>query len=149
MTFLRLTEATTEAAGDISRLLPQLSDRPHPFSLADLEAMLASDRCLLYCVRDEQSCRIVGMLPFAGYLIPTGEKWQLEDVVLDASLRGQGLARRFVAWAVEQLRRDHPAAPVYLTSRPSRVAANALYRSLGFQQRETNVYSIPALPPNP
>lgn len=32
------------------------------------------------------------------------------------------------------------AAGVELTSRPSRVAANGLYRSLGFTRRETNVY---------
>jgi ribosomal protein S18 acetylase RimI-like enzyme len=32
------------------------------------------------------------------------------------------------------------AAGVELTSRPARVAANKLYRSLGFARRETNVY---------
>jgi len=31
---------------------------------------------------------------------------------------------------------------VDLTSRPSREAANALYRKVGFEQRETNVYRI-------
>ena len=30
-----------------------------------------------------------------------------------------------------------------LTSKPARVAANALYRSAGFQPKETNVYRFP------
>jgi ribosomal protein S18 acetylase RimI-like enzyme len=34
------------------------------------------------------------------------------------------------------------AGSVELTSRPSRVAANGLYRSLGFARRETNVYEF-------
>ena len=29
-----------------------------------------------------------------------------------------------------------------LTSRPSRVVANQLYQSLGFEKRETNVYKM-------
>ena len=29
-----------------------------------------------------------------------------------------------------------------LTSRPSRVAANALYQSAGFERKETNVYKM-------
>ena len=29
-----------------------------------------------------------------------------------------------------------------LTSKPSRVEANALYQALGFKQRETNVYQM-------
>lgn len=31
---------------------------------------------------------------------------------------------------------------LHLTSMPSRVEANELYQSLGFEQRETNVYKM-------
>jgi ribosomal protein S18 acetylase RimI-like enzyme len=36
--------------------------------------------------------------------------------------------------------RERGCVTVDLTSRPSREAANRLYRSLGFAARETNVY---------
>ena len=42
-------------------------------------------------------------------------------------------------YALEHLR-ETGASSVELTSRPSRIAANALYRSLGFKPRRTNVY---------
>ena len=140
VTFTRLTEATIEAANDIARLLPQLSSRTIQFGLAELTAMLRQERCECYVATDGQ--RIVGMLTLVGYVIPTGEKWQLEDVVLDESLRGKGIARRFLTWVIAEFRHGHPAVPVYLTSRPSRVAANALYRSLGFKSKETNNYKF-------
>jgi len=36
--------------------------------------------------------------------------------------------------------RENGAKSVDLTSKPSRIAANKLYRDLGFELRETNVY---------
>ncbi|MET0727269.1 MAG: GNAT family N-acetyltransferase, partial [Acidimicrobiales bacterium] len=38
--------------------------------------------------------------------------------------------------------RDLGSATVDLTSRPSREAANHLYRKVGFETRETNVYRL-------
>lgn len=39
-------------------------------------------------------------------------------------------------------RRELGDVDLHLTSSPQRVAANNLYRSVGFQQRETNVYNL-------
>jgi ribosomal protein S18 acetylase RimI-like enzyme len=39
-----------------------------------------------------------------------------------------------------ELAREAGASNVSLTSNPSREAANSLYRNMGFQQRETNLY---------
>ncbi|HUY17548.1 MAG TPA: hypothetical protein VMV11_08300 [Acidimicrobiales bacterium] len=41
--------------------------------------------------------------------------------------------------AVDEARR-RSVRSIDLTSRPSREVANALYRKLGFERRETNVY---------
>lgn len=38
--------------------------------------------------------------------------------------------------------RQHQVDTLMLTSNPKRIAANALYRSLGFEQKETNVYRM-------
>lgn len=138
--FQRLTQATTEAASDINRLLPQLSTHPHTITVEQLEQLIVQPLHYLYIACDNE--RIIGMMTFVGYLIPTGEKWQLEDVVIDQGYRGKGHARSFMKWAIAQFREQHPTAAVHLTSRPSRLAANNLYRSLGFKAKDTNNYTF-------
>jgi ribosomal protein S18 acetylase RimI-like enzyme len=63
----------------------------------------------------------------------------IEDVVVDDSVRGQGVGEALNRCALE-MARLRGARTVDLTSRPSRDAANRLYRRLGFEPRETNVY---------
>ena len=53
--------------------------------------------------------------------------------------RGQGAGRQLVDASVEYAHKIG-AKTVDLTSRPTREAANRLYRRAGFKQRETNVY---------
>ena len=74
---------------------------------------------------------------------PTGCKAHIEDVVVLSSYRGQQLGRRLMEHVLGYARKELPAGTkIYLTSRPHRVAANALYQSLGFRRKETNVYEI-------
>jgi ribosomal protein S18 acetylase RimI-like enzyme len=73
------------------------------------------------------------------FRIPTGVRAWIEDVVVDESARGQGVGHALNARALE-IAEGAGARTVDLTSRPSREAANRLYRRLGFVQRDTNVY---------
>jgi ribosomal protein S18 acetylase RimI-like enzyme len=82
---------------------------------------------------------IVGSLTLALFWIPTGLRAWIEDVVVDESVRGQGIGAALNQEALK-VARDQGARTVDLTSRPSREAANRLYQRLGFKQRETNVY---------
>ena len=81
------------------------------------------------------------MLTLVLFRIPTGVRGIIEDVVVDESHRGQGIAAALTRYALDRAKRMG-ARTVDLTSRPSREAANRLYQKLGFQQRETNVYRI-------
>ena len=81
------------------------------------------------------------MLTLGKYYSPTGCKAWIEDVVVDNAYRGQGLGRMLVEEAIEQAR-GWGAETLMLTSNPKRIAANALYRSLGFEPKETNVYRM-------
>ena len=73
---------------------------------------------------------LVGQLGQFGYV---------EEVVVDGAARGRGVGRALMT-ALLDLARDEGLDFVELTSRPSRAAANALYRALGGAARETNVY---------
>ena len=71
--------------------------------------------------------------------IITGTRAWIEDVVVSENARGKGVGKLLAAEAIK-LAEKYGAKTVDLTSRPSREAANNLYISAGFQQRETNVY---------
>ena len=81
----------------------------------------------------------MGMLSLVVFDIPTGRRAWIEDVVTDQAVRGQGVGQSLVEAAVDHAK-ALGARTVDLTSRPTREAANRLYRRVGFLQRETNVY---------
>ncbi len=134
-----VTEAKEEYSEAISRLLPQLSSSQHTFTIATLQHLVACESTHLFLLQTEEG--IMGMLTLCRTLSPTGCKMWIEDVVVDSSQRGRSLGRALVEHAIEYAR-NYKDATLMLTSRPSRVAANALYRSAGFSPKETNVYSM-------
>ncbi|WP_052314598.1 GNAT family N-acetyltransferase [Nocardia thailandica] len=74
--------------------------------------------------------------PSVTYTIPTGTRARIEDVVVDESARGKGVAFELTNIAVE-LARQAGARTVDLTSRPSRESANRLYGRAGFTARDS------------
>ena len=78
--------------------------------------------------------------------LATGLRARIEDVVVDEGARGQGVGTALTTAALSLAERQG-APGVDLTSRPSRVAANRLYRRLGFELPEVNVYRYRPRPP--
>ena len=123
----------------VNALLPQLSPSASPQSLAELKDIVESDSThLLIALDDENIC---GMLTLVVFPIPTGMRAWIEDVVVTEPSREKGVAQALLDAAV-QLSRKLNSKVLYLTSNPAREAANHLYRKLGFEQRETNVYRL-------
>ena len=131
------TQASNELLAGLNQLLPQLSSSAPPLTNSDLEALVRSPASTLLVALDGDV--MVGSLTLVNFLIPTGLRAWIEDVVVDEKCRGLGVGAALVNAAVDECRRQGIRS-IDLTSRPSREAANALYRKLGFEQRETNVY---------
>ena len=131
--------ASEELLTQINRLLPQLSSSAGPLNLESLRDLLDSSAVTLFVATHEG--RTIGMLTLVIFPLPTGIRAWIEDVVVDADSRGLGLGRLLTVTALDHASR-HGAISVDLTSRPSREAANSLYRKVGFVLRETNVYRI-------
>ena len=89
------------------------------------------------------SPRILGVATLCVYESPTGRKASVEDVVVSQKSRGQHIGKRLMEHIIAFARTNLADVDLCLTSRPHRVAANNLYRSLGFQPKETNVYKMP------
>jgi ribosomal protein S18 acetylase RimI-like enzyme len=128
-------ELLAEALG---RLVPQLSKSNPPPSLDEVRAMLEHPAITQFVATDDDGT-IVGVSTLAVFPIPTARRAWVEDVIVEASVNGQGIGRQLTE-AMLARARELGCRTVDLTSRPSREAANALYRKVGFEPRETNVY---------
>ncbi len=134
---IREIDSFTDAQlADLGVLMNQLSDHV-VLTRAGLSEMLRGEGNHLYVVLDGE--RIIGCASLCLFVSPTGRKASVEDVVVLADYRGQHLGKQLVEYVLNDAKRFAPIK-LQLTSRPSRVAANHLYRSVGFQLRETNCY---------
>ena len=128
----------TELTAALERLVPQLSTSSPPPSLDDVRAMLASSAITQFVARDDGGA-IVGVSTLAVFPIPTARRAWIEDVITDDGARGQGVGTALTEAMIDRAR-ELGCSTVDLTSRPSREAANRLYRRVGFELRDTNVY---------
>jgi ribosomal protein S18 acetylase RimI-like enzyme len=136
------TSFTSDLREAFDRLTPQLSQSNPPPTDSELAEIIASPATVLFVARDDDDGdRVVGSLTLALFRIPTGLRAWIEDVVVDESVRGRGVGDALNRAALERAAAEG-ARTVDLTSRPSREAANRLYRRLGFVERETNVYRV-------
>jgi ribosomal protein S18 acetylase RimI-like enzyme len=145
---IAITEATTSDAtlvAAVARLVPQLSRSSLAPTVEHLHLIVDDPATTLLLATDGahpsggEEGRIVGMLTLAVFMLPTGVRAWIEDVVVDDEARGAGVASALVGEALERAE-QRGARTVDLTSRPDREAANRLYQRLGFERRETNVY---------
>lgn len=131
-------EDAEELTAALERLVPQLSRSNPPPDLAAVRAMLAHEAITQFVARDDAGA-IVGVSTLAVFPIPTARRAWVEDVIVDEASSGQGIGRLLTEAMLDRAR-ELGCATVDLTSRPSRKAANHLYKKVGFQQRDTNVY---------
>lgn len=139
-TITQLISSDASTAESIRALIEQLTGRESTFSEDDLRNVLQNSASRLFVMRHNE--RIVGMLTLGIYNCPTGRKVWVEDVVIDSELRGKGLGEELVEFAINYVKKNLAPCSLMLTSRPSRVAANELYRKKGFEPRQTNVYKM-------
>ncbi|MDY5129027.1 GNAT family N-acetyltransferase [Actinotignum urinale] len=133
------SQVTDEFVDACSRLLPQLSSSTKGMSWEAAEDYLGQEGVYQFVYRREENGPILGMLTLVTFTIPTGKRAWIEDVVVDEQTRGEGAGRQLVDAAVAHAQKLGMKS-IDLTSRPTRVAANRLYQSAGFAQRETNIY---------
>ncbi len=106
-----------------------------------LRATAGSSQTHLFAAVDD-SGKIAGCASLCVFTSPTGLKASVEDVVVGSAFRGRHLGRALLEHIISYAKANLSPVDIHLTSRPHRVAANALYRSIGFKQKETNVYIL-------
>ena len=100
--------------------------------------MLADPNSHLYVIRE--GGRIVACASLCNFHQPFSTDATIESVVVSSKMRGKGLGRKLMEHLLDEAVRMNVDC-IHLTSKPTRVAANALYRKLGFERKETNCYT--------
>ena len=137
---IEITKATNEIYNVMTKLLSQLTSSELSFSQKDLKRIVTSKNSILFTAVDKEiNTKIFGILTLVLIEIPTGTLARIEDVVVDKTARGKGIGEAITLAAIERAR-ELGITKIDLTSSPSRIAANKLYKRLGFKQRTTNVY---------
>ncbi len=136
----KILEVTDEVSDAVQRLIRQLGVQKPKSSKDDLILLTNSGTSTLLVARhpDEKS-PIVGMLTISLYLVPTGGRSIVEDLVVDENCRKLGIAKALMLSAI-QIAREAGVNGVALTSNFQRVEANRFYLAMGFKKRETNAY---------
>lgn len=138
MQIVELKEVTAQQMADLTGLMKELSERVTMTEEALLN-VLKDDNSHLFALMAEGV--VVGCATLCVFHSPTGRKASVEDVVVSSICRGRHWGRVLMERMLEEAQKLAPIE-VQLTSKPKRVAANALYQSLGFQRKETNCYRL-------
>ena len=138
ISIVELKHFTAREFNDMVELMAELD--PHCHLTTDMLRNVAYDpNSHLYTLRHAN--RIIGCCVAAVFHSPTGRKASIEDVTVLPEYQGLGLGRLLVEHALDKLQALSPIH-IQLTSRPSRIAANAMYKKMGFNPKETNVYTL-------
>lgn len=140
MDIVELYSLNDKQTADLSYLMIQLSGNT-AVSSERLKEAAKSQWTHLFAATDD-SGRIVGCASLCVFSSPTGKKASVEDVVVDFSFRGHHIGRALMEHIIAYAKAELAPIDIHLTSRPSRIVANELYQSLGFTQKETNVYEM-------
>jgi len=126
-----------QEADALRRLLRQVSSSATALTPERVREVLRTPSTAVLVARLDG--QIVGMALLLTLTTLSGDTGYVEEVVVDEAVRGRHIAAMLMRELLSLAERKGHRF-VDLTSRPSRAAANALYRSLGFELRETNCY---------
>jgi len=135
-----ITNYTPEIKNTIAHFLKLLQGTDSGISDDQLKEIISSENSYLFFAANTYDV-YMGMLTVGIYQSPTGKKAWIEDVVVDETFRGQGIGENLIEFAI-QFARQQQVDILTLTSSPARVAANNLYKKIGFQPKGTNVYRM-------
>jgi ribosomal protein S18 acetylase RimI-like enzyme len=132
-----LTVATPEDAQDLAALVPQMTSRHiKALDTERLGQIILSGTLVLVARVDG---RIKGVVALGVVHQLVGEKYWLEDLVVDSEHRGRRIAAELMRRAIARIPED--AYSVNLTSGPTRPEVRAWYERLGFEHK-SNVYRL-------
>ena len=129
---LREDHLTSSIQQQVAELYKQLSADIVQLSLKKI----LEDKDNIVFVLCKEENQIVGIAMMAMYKVISGHKGMVEDVVVDEAQRGKGIGRKLMEKLLEEGKNK------MLFTNHQRTPAIALYKSLGFQLRNSGLYRL-------
>ena len=140
MRYLELCTLSESQIEDLLGLMKELNAELKVTALQQQRSVAAPGTRIFIAENDEK--HIVGCATLCVFESPTGRKASVEDVVVLPAYRGQGIGRTLLQRIIDFAKNKLAPIDLRLTSNPARTEAIALYKALGFEKRETNVYRM-------
>ena len=129
------SEVTDELQSQLTELYKELNAELKQLELASI--LKNKDSIHVSVCMDEE--RLVGIAMMATYKVISGFKGMIEDVVVSSHYRGKGIGRKLMEKLLEQAEHQRLDA-ILLFSGHHRKAAISLYKSLGFNLKDSGLY---------
>lgn len=139
MTFsiLQKEDITPEISKQISELFNVLNAE---ISQWDIDQVLSQgNEFILACSWEHDE--LIGMASLATYKVISGYKGMVEDVVVSPEQRGKGIGRKLMELLINEGQKLH-LSEILLFSGHHRKPAIALYTSLGFNLKNSGLYTL-------
>lgn len=126
---------------ELNALLKEFSPAAREMTLEAAKEIARNDR--LFIAKDDTAKEhpFVGMATLIIYRKPTGLVGMVEDVIVTEKWRGKSAGRKLMRALIAKAKEEGLKA-LALTSNPKRVAARALYQSLGFEIKDTTCFVL-------
>lgn len=135
-----LKNINQKCVDDINALLPQLTSKSIEFTADKLQYIIEQPHTQVFRAIEDDTT--IGILVLSWYYSVCGVKFWIEDFVVDAKFRRQGIGRTLVQNAISFAKSINSEGSVMLTSKPSRLEAHRLYADIGFDKYDTCVFKM-------
>jgi ribosomal protein S18 acetylase RimI-like enzyme len=135
-------DAAMAGVGGITVRSWKRHDHEHVQALLKLlseDALVRSEDAPTYVA--EMDGRVVGMVTLCVFTTLTGPKAYLDHLVVAQGWRRRGIGRALVRYAIEQANAAG-ASRIDLTANSEKQTGWALYKSLGFRERDTSSFRL-------
>ncbi len=136
-TIKKITEVNEKTISDVNRLLSEWSKNGYQISKEYFEMLVTNSHVL--ALYDEND--IIGTVTLVSMHKLSGHKGSIEHLIVSEKYRGKGLGEKLMRHAVEYAK-NLGMQKLCLTCEPGRVAANELYKKLGFKTKDTHFYQL-------
>lgn len=134
---LKIQDLTPSRETLISNLFKQLGGEKVQ---TNLKEVLGDENpiTLVYC---EHNDKVIGIASMCTYKVISGKKGWIEDVVVDEQYRGQGIGKKLMEKLLAEGKKKN-LTEILLFTEDHRIAAIQLYSDLGFQLKESRIYTL-------
>ena len=137
ISILKKEQINAKLSEQVNQLFEELNSNIEQMSLTQV---LQNEEAIIFVVAADNN-QLAGMASMAIYKVISGHKGMIEDVVVSKQHRGKGIGRKLMNKLLLEAK-NRKLSEVLLFSGHHREAAINLYKSLGFNLKNSGLYRL-------